>query len=138
MISLLTLQDAKEYPNDAASRRLMQQRVGRAYFNTKSPEFLFKPAYDVRRESILTTNIVTGRPETVPAADVPLLNPSSMTSADPTTRGDSSAARGNKGSRAPAATPEAIEEETQEFGGEYAKETPPQDAKADEVASDPG
>ena len=54
VISLAFLGDAKGYPNDRTSWRLTPQRVGRLYFNTqREPQFPLKPAYDVRRESIL-------------------------------------------------------------------------------------
>ena len=62
VISLALLGDVKAYPNDRTSWRLTPQRVGTFDFNTqREPQIPFKPAYDVRRESILIQEPATGR-----------------------------------------------------------------------------
>ena len=87
------LHDAKKYPNDPTSWKLTPQRVGRVYFNTLAPEFPLKPAYDVRRESILTLDPSTGREEQIWGGEIPVMEfpPEPGLTSPTTSRGDSTA-----------------------------------------------
>ena len=75
VISFAFLGDAKSYPNERNSWRLTPQRVGRIYFNSqREPQFPLKPAYDVRRESILIPEQATGRDVSVWVGDPTLFD----------------------------------------------------------------
>ena len=95
VISLALLGDAKAYPNDRTSWRLTPQRVGIIYFNTqRETQSPVKPAYDVRRESILVTEPATGR-------DVSFLGgePSLLDSPEDASLVDTTAPQGDCGAR---------------------------------------
>ena len=60
VIPLHMLAEAKTRPNERESWRMTPKRTGRVIFDAANPRFPLKPAYDLRRESILKQDLLLG------------------------------------------------------------------------------